>query len=73
MVQCRQKLRVFSEGGSQVTSVPIDQRVLKRSRVSDYFTYDGLRKNVVDEFLLYVALAKELLDNAFARELSQLL
>jgi 5S rRNA maturation endonuclease (ribonuclease M5) len=49
-------------------SVPIDQRVIRRTRASDFYSYSGLLRNVISERLLYVAILKELVDNALDSE-----
>jgi len=48
--------------------VPIEQRVVKRVRASDFFSYSGFLRNVVSERLAYVAILKELIDNALDAE-----
>ena len=45
-------------------STAVEDRILKRSRASDFYSYPGLIRNVASERLLYVEMIKELLDNA---------
>ena len=47
----------------KMDSIPIENRMLKRSKALDIYSYDGLIKNVASERLLYISVIKELIDN----------
>jgi hypothetical protein len=51
-----------------MTQVPIDERILLRNRALEFYSYDGLIRNVGSERLVYIALLKELIDNALDAE-----
>ena len=58
-----QETDLFS-GSGKMDSIPIENRMLKRSKALDVYSYDGLIKNVASRRLLYVSVIKELIDNA---------
>lgn len=63
MVTGSQETDHFSSSG-KMDSIPIEERQLKRSRASEFYSYEGLTRNVVSEWLLYITVIKELIDNA---------
>jgi predicted CopG family antitoxin len=52
-------------------SSPFPQRTLRRDIKLDYFTYEGLLRNIALESMLYECFAKELIDNALDAEATQ--